>query len=366
MQIIEWRPGFEIGLEKIDEQHRQLFVLTNRFGEMLSNDQVDPRGLKEVFSELLDYTRDHFKEEEQLMESQGIDAEFVSLHQDQHRSFLNDVQFLAAEMHYARTNGEVLFEFLMGWLVFHILGTDSSLGRQVALIREGVPAREAHARQTEVDNDAAGMLLNAMNNLFHQVSLRNRELNELNQTLEQKVEERTRDLSKANQRLGELASTDVLTGLSNRRHALQLLETLWLEKDGAKSLSCMMIDADGFKQVNDRYGHDAGDRVLCELARTFQHLVRTDDIVCRLGGDEFLILCPGTDAEGVRRVAEQVHAGVEELQVAFPGGAWHGSISVGIATRTPQMQVPGELIKEADRAVYVAKESGKNCVREAS
>ena len=174
---------------------------------------------------------------------------------------------------------------------------------------------------------------------------------------------KTLDLSEANQKLGELASTDVLTGLSNRRHAMQILERLWAESiESNIPLACMMIDADGFKEINDNYGHDAGDIVLCELAKELQYAVRTDDIVCRLGGDEFLIICPNTNKEGAMHIANMTHTKISGLTVEVDGGAWQGSISVGVAIKTDSMQTLGELIKAADRGVYAAKEAGKNCV----
>ena len=174
---------------------------------------------------------------------------------------------------------------------------------------------------------------------------------------------KTLELSEANQKLGELASTDVLTGLSNRRHAMQILEHLWAESiKNSTPLACMMIDADGFKEINDSYGHDAGDIVLRELAKELQYAVRTDDIVCRLGGDEFLIICPNTNEEGSMHIANITHSKISELTVEVAGGAWKGSISVGVAVKTDSMQTPGNLIKAADRGVYAAKKVGKNCV----
>ena len=114
---------------------------------------------------------------------------------------------------------------------------------------------------------------------------------ELNQTLEARVAERTLALSQMNERLENMAMTDVLTNLPNRRHAMRVLEQEWQNtlKNGTL-LTCMMIDADGFKTINDRFGHDAGDEVLRQLARCLTQSVRNDDVVCRLGGDEFLIL----------------------------------------------------------------------------
>lgn len=175
---------------------------------------------------------------------------------------------------------------------------------------------------------------------------------------------KTLALSKANQRLVKLATTDVLTGLSNRRHAIQILERLWVESiENDTSLACIMIDADGFKEINDSYGHDAGDLVLCELAKQLQYAVRTDDIVCRLGGDEFLIICPNTNEEGCMHIANLTHAEISRLTVEVDGGVWQGSISVGISVKRGSMHNFEDLIKAADRGVYAAKDAGKNCVK---
>ncbi len=260
--------------------------------------------------------------------------------------------------------GKDLFEFLANWLVCHILGSDKSLARQIEAIETGHSAAVAYSLEEKTVDKATGLLLKSLHKLFQQVASRNQQLRELNQTLEVKIEERTLSLSQANQKLDHLASTDVLTGLSNRRHALQLLEQLWAESARkGTSLACMMIDADGFKAINDNYGHDAGDIVLCQLAKHLTYAVRTDDIVCRLGGDEFLIICPQTDEEGVRRIAKLTHAKISALTVPVTGGVWQGSISVGFAAKTEAMQTPEDLIKAADRGVYAAKNAGKNCVK---
>jgi diguanylate cyclase (GGDEF)-like protein len=172
------------------------------------------------------------------------------------------------------------------------------------------------------------------------------------------------DLEEAHSKMEKLASTDVLTGLANRRFALQALERLWAEaNDNSVPLGCLLIDADGFKKVNDNYGHDAGDRVLCELAKQLNYAVRTDDIVCRLGGDEFLIICPGTNKEGLEHIANQIHSQIANLTITVSDGAWHFSVSIGAAVKKPTMKTMEALIKAADNGVYAAKKAGKNCVR---
>jgi len=128
-------------------------------------------------------------------------------------------------------------------------------------------------------------------------------------------------------------------------------------------LVCIMIDADHFKAVNDNYGHDAGDAVLTTLAQTLQHAFRTDDVVCRLGGDEFFAICPNTDLDGGLHIAEVVRSTVAELRVPTGGEPWRGSVSMGVAARGAEMVTCDELIKAADQGVYVAKQAGKNCVK---
>jgi len=199
------------------------------------------------------------------------------------------------------------------------------------------------------------------------VTHHNKRLVELNRTLESKVEERTHALSVANQKLEELASTDALTGLPNRRHAMRRITELWNEAKGAgTTLACMMIDADEFKHINDTYGHDAGDVVIRELARNIQHAIRSDDVACRLGGDEFLVICPNTSLDGVQRIAEIMREKISLLRVPAGGGEWAGSVSIGVAASSEQMSGPDGVIKAADKAVYAAKAAGKNCVRTAS
>jgi PleD family two-component response regulator len=143
------------------------------------------------------------------------------------------------------------------------------------------------------------LLLQSMNRLIEQVSERSRALFELNQTLEARVAERTQSLAEMNEQLESMAMTDVLTGLPNRRHAMRILDAEWKKAMATgNALSCMMIDADGFKKINDTYGHDAGDTVLRTLSLCMKESVRNDDVVCRLGGDEFLIVCMHTNLEG--------------------------------------------------------------------
>lgn len=365
MDSFRWDRHFVTGIEEVDEQHRRLVDIINQFGSLLSQHEVDREDIETLFKQLSDYARYHFQEEETMMSEVGIDKRHFDYHVKAHHLFLQEVTFMHEHVtsDYLSSANKLL-SFLIHWLAYHILGIDQNMARQVKAIKKGVAADVAYEKEEQERNSTTAPLLAALDGLFHQVSERNKELLILNQSLEAKVIERTMELQEANRHLEELSLTDVLTGLPNRRHAMRRLGTLWGEavKENMP-ISCMMIDADHFKEVNDTYGHDAGDDVLCKLAKALQGAVRTDDVVCRLGGDEFFIICPDTDCDGGRRVAEHVHKVVNQLKVPTGDGFWFGSISIGVASRAPTMKNIDGLIKAADLSVYEAKRAGKNCVR---
>jgi hemerythrin len=366
MESFLWDKNFETGLEDVDHQHRVLVDLINRFGDQLTQvERVSSSDLEAVLGELAAYARYHFQEEEGMMLRIGLDPRYLEHHFQLHANFLQEVRRMHESLMSQINTTEPLLKFLIYWLAFHILGIDQSMARQVRAVESGQTAADAYLAEKAMNEGVVEPLLGAVNGLFHQLSERNHELLELNKTLEARVEERTRSLSEANHLLEEIAMTDVLTGLPNRRHAMARFTQAWSEATRAHSpLACMMIDADGFKQINDQYGHDAGDEVLQQLSRQLRYAVRSDDIVCRLGGDEFLIICPGTNFDGALQAAESMRREVAQMQVAVSGGgAWHGSVSVGVAERMPGMQTPEDLIKAADAGVYVAKRDGRNCVR---
>ena len=367
METIKWTPLFETGFETIDEQHHRLVELTNQLGTGVMENRLTFHSIQELMKELADYARYHFDVEEHLMASAHVDPRYVRQHQSEHVDFLKYIVTHARHLTAEDSRGLLeLMSYLTRWLVFHILGLDKEYARQIVAIREsGLSPEEAYLEYQSAGGGAANILLDALNGLVKQLSERNLALTELNSHLEEKVAERTRELSEANHRLEEMALTDALTNLPNRRHAMsqlnQLFKQLAIQHD--KSLSCLMIDADGFKQMNDNFGHDAGDIVLRELSGALRMGTRTDDFVSRLGGDEFLILCPSTDLPGAILVADALCDRVSSMRVKAGEGIWCGSISIGVATATCDTESAEQLIKLADQSVYIAKRDGKGCVR---
>jgi hemerythrin len=365
MEQFVWDSYFETGVPDVDWRHHGLVDLINRFGNLLLQPQeVEAGEVTQVLRELADYAFLHFTEEEQMMVSIGVDPRHVHAHVVKHADFLKEVQRRSANLAGAPAGAaRDLHEFLVSWLAFHILGVDQLMARQIAAIREGESPSEAFRSVVKVRDAATATLVRSMERLFQQVSNQNRELFELNKSLEARVAKRTEDLSEANRRLDDLASTDALTGLANRRAAMRRLQIEWATVEiQERPLSCIMIDADGFKEVNDAYGHDAGDAVLRDLARCLSQSVRSDDAVSRLGGDEFLVICSRTPLPGALKMAETIRQNVAELRVPVGSGTWRGSVSCGVAVREPGMAEPGELLRVADQGLYAAKRGGRNRV----
>jgi two-component system cell cycle response regulator len=171
------------------------------------------------------------------------------------------------------------------------------------------------------------------------------------------------ELAVTNRRLQEVALTDSLTGFPNRRYAMERIVQEWSAGDRNKRpLSCMVIDLDAFKRINDTYGHDVGDSVLKSTAAAIKSGLRIQDVVCRIGGDEFLAICPDTDLAAAMACGERVRLAVAALPLEADGVHLQGSVSIGVATRDVPMSGVDALIKMADRGVYLAKDRGRNCV----
>jgi len=161
----------------------------------------------------------------------------------------------------------------------------------------------------------------------------------------------------------KMAVIDPLTGLYNRRYAMQHMTTI-MERSASEGteFSILMLDLDNFKQVNDRYGHDAGDAVLQEFARRLQSSVRGIDLVARLGGEEFCVALPATDLESAAFVAERVRASIHGEPFCRPNSTdtIPVTVSIGVSVGQGPGDTPDVVVRQADHALYVAKNNGRN------
>ncbi len=247
-----------------------------------------------------------------------------------------------------------------------------SINRPLKTLTRGVNAMEDGNLSIELtvqQNDEIGYLTSAFNKMAAR-------LNMLVSDLENQVEKRTDELAQANEKLQkqlweieilqaelkEQAVRDPLTNAYNRRFFYEILsrEIHKMEREAAP-LSIIMIDIDHFKAVNDRYGHAAGDMVLVGLVRMIQQQIRRSDVLCRYGGEEFVLLLPGMGLQDAYRRAEVLRTACENMAFMDDDLTVQVTISIGVVTYqedTPDME---KLLRKVDRAVYDAKNCGRNC-----
>jgi diguanylate cyclase (GGDEF)-like protein len=178
-----------------------------------------------------------------------------------------------------------------------------------------------------------------------------------------RIKELQDELGEKNRELEQLSISDGLTGLFNHRHLQELVhEEFERARRTGEPLSVVMLDLDHFKRVNDLYGHQAGDRVLQQLAEILRHTAREIDKLGRYGGEEFLAVLPDTDPEAAAVFAERVREGVaRHLFSIGRGEPLRLTVSCGTATYPhPGVYNPWTLVQRADQAMYAAKAAGRN------
>ncbi|MEX0738697.1 MAG: diguanylate cyclase [Pseudohongiella sp.] len=195
------------------------------------------------------------------------------------------------------------------------------------------------------------------------------EMRQQSRTLEYRVRQRTDQLAQtndalleANERLQRLVATDFLTDIGNRRFFTDTAhKTLQRLRSDDTPASLIMFDLDNFKQINDVYGHEAGDRVLQNLVGPVKDVIRPGDLFCRFGGEEFIILLPEADLEAARQIAERIRTTLEALQPGIDGKPVMVTSSFGVA-QWDGLATLDALISKADHALYRAKNAGRNRV----
>lgn len=169
------------------------------------------------------------------------------------------------------------------------------------------------------------------------------------------------ELAISNRKLAHFALTDLLTGLPNRRAGLERLGQVWSATSrSGLGMAVMMVDIDRFKVVNDSHGHAVGDKVLSEVGRLLQANARKDDHVCRMGGEEFLVICQNCDMKSTLLAAERLRQKVRATTIQAGDAAFQITISIGIACREPAMADMDAMVVAADQALYAAKEHGRD------
>jgi len=190
-------------------------------------------------------------------------------------------------------------------------------------------------------------------------------LTEINNTLELKVKNRTKELEDSKNKLKEMTLRDPLTNLYNRRYFESVIDELMsLTIRVKESLCLIMLDIDKFKNINDNYGHDIGDEVLKKLADNLLCLLRQSDVITRIGGEEFAIVFPNTSIDGAYKTSEKIRKAVENLEIKIKENILISfTVSIGIAVFDENIDKDvHSILKRADIALYKAKDTGRNKV----
>lgn len=359
--IFKWDEQFIINIDVIDNQHKNLVNLTNQLVcAIFSDNTIDRESIKTLQKSLKNYTLSHFKDEEDLMLKEGIDVRHYENHVNAHQDFIAVLsQFFNADINNIKQQSLYqVAEFLITWLIEHILTVDIQMSRQISLITSGHSAKESFEIDAKYHLNNYNPLLVTLKRFFSVIYSRNNELTELNNKLELRVKQRTAKLEQLNKNLETWSNNDYLTNLYNRRFAMSYLQTKFpIQPDNL--LAIIIIDMDKFKQVNDQFGHAIGDEFIKHISAHLCKTVHPDDIVCRLGGDEFLIICCNKDKPQVQQLAHN-------LQTLCPifktdeNNYWQPSLSIGIAFADEEYTNPDTLLHDADCAMYKIKRQGGN------
>lgn len=363
----QWDNDLMTGFEDIDKQHQVLIGIINDALQLcFSNEIIDRQSIEVIYHKLTEYVVEHFNTEEHLMNDLGIDPRHKDVHIRVHLEFNDTVKHHFTDLSSLEKPemlGEVI-EFLIRWLAYHILNMDKSLVRQINFIKiDNESASDAYEKEQTLIETSTEPLLKALKALFYLVSEKNKDLERLNNELEEKVQLRTEELQQAYEKLIQISMQDELTALFNRRYAVNEIDQLignW--KRYGVTFSVLFIDVDKFKSVNDNYGHEYGDKVLKWIADFLKNNIRKTDIACRLGGDEFLVICNYCNAENAVCLAKKLNLEMKKHIQDEIMHHWEPSISIGVAEIDDTCQTSSEVLNKADGAMYIAKNNGGGSV----
>lgn len=367
--MFKWSDDFLTNLKEVDEQHLYLVELINSLSEKVFDEKITFSQLKVVVEKLFDYTKFHFGYEEELMQDKKLSTTFVEDHEKNHHLFIQEISNIYNDL---KDDGKIfqraktLLNFLINWLAFHILEQDKIMAKQIELINKGKEAEAAFEEINSQKNAQSAPLVEALKGILGALAQRNHDLIEFKKLLESRVQERTQELMSANENLKKLSPIDKLTKIYNRRYAMQALEALLKESFiYDRKIACMVIDIDSFEEINKKHGHEFGDELLIQIARVLNDSLRTDDIVARLGGNEFIVICPNANSDGAMYVANNILSKINNTKIRPKDESSYlePQASIGIAFSSENTKNIYDLLKTADECVSQAKKSGGNCIK---
>ena len=359
----QWDKEFLTGEKAIDAQHFSLVKVINQMLKLsFSSESLKLEDVLDLELKLTKYVKTHFMTERKMMQKNHLDIRHTSKHEALHDEFIRTVNRYFQDKSYLMKGDHFseIIEYLVRWLAYHILNTDRSMVRQLKFIsEENLSPEDAYMKDLNLVDSVSEPLLKALKALFFLVNEKNKELEQKNQELEEKVYMRTAELRKANKLLQQSSMIDDLTGISNRRFAMAELDrNIYNFERYQTPFSVLFIDLNKFKEVNDTYGHDSGDAVLKWVVKFLGDQIRKSDVLCRVGGDEFVVICAYSNEMQSLELANKVLSRMNTLKDDEKLPFWNPSLSIGISEYDQTMKEKSEILNKADTAMYVSKKNG--------
>ncbi|MEF1169120.1 GGDEF domain-containing protein [Vibrio campbellii] len=361
--IFPWNHNFETGMTKIDEQHYHLFLLVNKLANtLIYDDQIEVDG---VFGELKDYAQYHFSYEESVWNEHFSDDVWNHEHKKSHASFVDEVikiQSESKDLNWQESIEHIL-QFLIRWLVFHIIGDDKKMSVAVKALESSDSLEMAKVNAVDTLQGINGLVADTVLKMYFEVSTQSIEL--VREKHRRFVAEK--ELRCLNKKLQELAITDELSGLYNRRYFnIMTPDILSQAQAGNQTVSFVSIDLDYFKQLNDELGHLKGDEAITKVGALLSSQFNgVDEIAFRMGGEEFLIVLVGSEHHRCVRRAEKVRESIATLSIQCDRHEQRHFLTSSIGVYSQQSEANVGIryfLDKVDKCLYKAKLTGRNKV----
>lgn len=361
VEVFPWNQYFEIGIDTLDQQHQILASLVNKLAkELVLNDGVD---IDSVIGSLVEYAQIHFEFEERIWEEHLPAFYHITSHKETHVQFIPSVLDAVEKCdgEDSSVKAEAIIHFIIQWLIHHILQADGFMASTIQNLDEGMSLELAEQNADKKSQQATTFILSTIYTVYKQISSHAI----ATMTEIRKKEEVQRELVRINKKLEKIILVDPLTELYNRRHFNSVFEKkLSAAKRDKTTLSVLFIDLDYFKRVNDHYGHLVGDQVLVKVSQCLQRILkRPNDIIFRIGGEEFVTLTHNDDESGLLDIAEKVRASIEGLQIPNIGSDISSYVTASIGAlhiKPKSTDTIDNIMNLADKRLYAAKSAGRN------
>ncbi|APW66171.1 hypothetical protein LPB137_10035 [Poseidonibacter parvus] len=360
-EVFPWNKNFELGIKRIDSEHKQIVKLLNILATTLTHPEEND--ITNILKKLTEYSNYHFESEQKFWALHIKDETLIHKHKQTHESFLPEV-YKIQEEHKNKPlyiTVEAIITFLIRWITFHIIEEDKGLCLIIYALKKGYTLEEAKVISQEEMDGTNKVLIETILTMYEGLSSRAILLmRESNARIKAEKE-----LKRANKKLEELAITDQLTKVYNRRHFENVFSYELKRATRAKSLfSIVSIDIDYFKQLNDTYGHQSGDAALISIGKCLNEICkRFGDFAFRIGGEEFAIIITDSKDESAIKLSNKLQEKLKKLEIANKNSdiSNYMTISIGIVSLIPSTKDNiDSIMKSVDKKLYLAKEQGRN------